>query len=378
MAACLPLILAGCVSRPAVAPAQPGLTLTRVSFADLPGWSSPNRDAALSAFQSSCAALAAKPAQSGMAYAGTAGDWSSVCAAAPNAGSGFFESQFTPYAVDANALFTGYYEPQISGSRSRHDAFQTPVYGLPSDLVSVDLGQFLPSQKGEHISGRLSGQRLIPYPDRAQIDAQGLANAKILFWCDDPVAVFFLQIQGSGRVTFDDGGSARVAFAGVNGRPYTAIGRALIQNGALTRETVSLATIRDWLKKNPDQARSVMELDQSFVFFQETPLGNAQLGSPGTQGVALTPLASIAVDARIHPLGIPFYVAAQGADPVAGLMIAQDTGGAIRGPARADIFFGFGPEAERRAGAMNAPGRLYVLLPNAVAASIGAGKSFAP
>ena len=347
-----------------------------MSFSALPN--AGNSAAALAAFRSSCTSLAGKPPQTVLAYAGTVADWREVCAAAGDAGADFFASRFTPYAIEGEALFTGYYEPQISGSRSRHGAFQTAVYGLPSDLVSVDLGQFLSSQKGEHISGRLSGQALVPYPDRAEIDAKGIANAKILFWCDDPVAVFFLQIQGSGRVQFDDGSNARVAFAGVNGRPYTAIGRALIQNGALTRENVSLATIRDWLKKNPQLAQGVMELDQSFVFFQEAPLGDPALGSPGSEGVALTPLASIAVDLRLHPLGIPFYVAAGGPDPVSGLMIAQDTGGAIRGPARADIFFGFGDEAERRAGAMKAPGSLYVLLPNALAGTLGSGKSFGP
>lgn len=310
-----------------------------------------------------------------MAYGGTAADWQAVCAKAGGDGRAFFETRFTPYAIGGGALFTGYYEPEISGSRLRHGAFQTPVYGLPADLVNVDLGQFLPRLKGEHISGRLSGQKLVPYADRARIDAEGLPDAKILFWSDDPVAVFFLQIQGSGRVRFEDGGVERIAFAGTNGRPYTAIGRALIEKGILTRENVSLASIRAWLKNNPALARGVMELDRSFVFFRETPLGDPSLGSPGTLGVPLTPLASLAIDARIHPLGAPFYVAATGADPVTGLMIGQDTGGAIRGAARGDIFFGFGPKAEQRAGNLKAQGRLYVLLPNPVAARLGAGKS---
>jgi membrane-bound lytic murein transglycosylase A len=370
--------LGACVNHPPAVPLAPGLRLTQVDFDTLPGWKNADHGAALSAFQKGCEVLARKPPATAMAYAGTTADWAPPCTAATDAGGNFFESQFVPYAIDGEALFTGYYEPQIAGSRTRHDAFQTPVYGLPADLISVDLGQFLPSQKGEHIAGRLSGQTLVPYADRAEIDAKGLAKAKILFWCDDPVAVFFLQIQGSGRVQFDDGSGARIAFAGVNGRPYTAIGRALIENGALTRETVSLSTIRDWLKKNPQSARGLMELDQSFVFFQEAPLGDVALGSPGSLGVALTPLASIAVDARIHPLGAPFYVAANGPDPVSALAIAQDTGGAIRGAARADIFFGFGPIAETRAGNMKAPGRLYVLLPRAVAAAIGPEKTLPP
>jgi membrane-bound lytic murein transglycosylase A len=283
---------------------------------------------------------------------------------------GFFEKNFTPYRLGGEGLFTGYYEPEIRGSRLRHDAFQTPVYGLPRDLVRVDLGEFSPQFKGEHISGRLNGQRLVPYPNRAEIDAQGLASAKILFWCDDPVALFFLQIQGSGRVRFDDGAVARIQYAGENGRPYTAIGRVLVAGGRIARDQVSLASIKDWLKANPHLARNVMEADQSFVFFQEAPIGDSALGSPGVEKVALTPRGSMAIDLRQNALGAPYYVAT---DPLHALLIAQDTGGAIRGAVRGDIFFGFGPNAENAAGGMKAQGRLYVLLPNDVAARLGKG-----
>ncbi len=377
------LALAACAPQTPTPTSNTGLRLTRADFHSLPGWHDGDAAAALASFARGCSMLAKKSATQAMAYAGTMADWQPLCAKALETRSGdarqFFERNFTPYAIGGEALFTGYYEPEISGSRSRHDAFQTPVYGLPSDLISVDLGRFIPKLAGEHVSGRLSGQNLMPYADRAEIDAKGLANAKILFWCDDAVALFFLQIQGSGRVKFDDGSAARIAYAGANGRPYTAIGRELIARGALTRETVSLATIRDWLKANPALAQGVMELDQSFVFFQEAPLSNGKegdtaLGSPGTLGVGLTPLASLAVDNRIHPLGAPFYVVAGGPDPVSGLMIGQDTGGAIRGPARGDIFFGFGGEAERRAGGMKAPGTLYVLIPNMVAQTVGSSK----
>ncbi len=285
----------------------------------------------------------------------------------------FFERNFTPYAFGGKGLFTGYYEPQIRGSRSRHDAYQTPVYGLPADLIRVDLGLFDPQYKGEHISGRLNGQRLVPYADRAAINAKGLPAARILFWCDDAIAFFFLQIQGSGRVQFDDGSSARIAYAGENGRPYTAIGRVLLANGELAKEKISLATIRDWLKSHPKLARGVMEANRSFIFFQETPLGDTALGSPGVEGVPLTPLGSMAIDLRKNALGAPYYVAA---DPVKALLIAQDTGGAIRGAVRGDVFFGFGGTAEQQAGEMKAQGRLFVLLPNAVAARLG--KSFSP
>ena len=199
----------------------------------------------------------------------------------------------------------------------------------------------------------------MPYADRAAIDA-GSVKAPALFWADDPVAVFFLQIQGSGRIMLDDGTTTQIAYAGENGHPYTAIGRTLIAQNELSRDAVSLQTIRAWLLAHPDRARGVMETNQSFVFFREAP-------GVGAQNVPLTPLGSVAVDLRLHPLGVPMFIAADGPDPVHAVLVAQDTGGAIRGPVRGDIFFGAGADAERRAGAMKAPGRLYVLLPNTLA-----------
>jgi membrane-bound lytic murein transglycosylase A len=362
---------------------RPGpLTLSRVAFSDLPQWNASG--ASLASFRRSCAVLMAKPDATplgGAGYGGAVADWRPACGAATGDARSFFEKNFTPYAVRAgfagDGLFTGYYEPQIQGSRTRHGAFQTPVYGPPADLVRADLGAFMPKLKGEHISGRLVGHALVPYADRAAINARGIADAPILFFADDPVTFFFLQIQGSGRVLFDDGMSARIAYAGENGQPYTAIGRTLIRQGALTRENVSLQTIRAWLKAHPAAARAVMETDKSYIFFKETPLGDTTLGSPGSSGANLTPLASLAVDMRLHALGAPFYVAADGPDPVHALMVAQDTGGAIRGPVRGDMFFGFGADAERRAGAMKAPGHLFVLLPNGLAAKIGDSKQYA-
>ena len=214
-------------------------------------------------------------------------------------------------------------------SRSRHDAYQTPVHGLPPDLVRADLGQFIPKLKGERISGKVSGHALVPYATRKEINAA--SDAPVLFYTDDAVAFFFLQIQGSGRVVFDDGSAARIGYAGENGRPYTAIGRTLIAEGALSRENVSLQTIRAWLLANPARAQSVMEGNESYIFFGQKPLGDVALGSTGALGVALTPGASMAVDPRIHALGAPFYLEAGGPDPVRGLLVAQDIGGAIRG-----------------------------------------------
>jgi len=336
---------------------------------------------ALLSFQRSCAVLMAKPGDTvlaGAGYAGTVADWRSVCEMAKSGAPDFFERNFTPFAVGGEALFTGYYEPQIRGSRARTGAFQTPVYGLPSDLVRVDLGLFNPKLKGERVSGKVEGRALVPYADRAQIDTGGVATAPILFYTDDAIAFFFLQIQGSGRVAFSDGSMARIAYAGENGQAYTAIGRTLIADGSLTREEVSLQSIRAWLAAHPDRARAVMQTNRSYIFFSEVPMGDPALGSTGSLGTNLTPLASLAVDSRIHALGAPFYVAADGPDPVHQVMVAQDIGGAIRGPARGDMFFGFGEQAEHRAGAMKAPGRLYLLLPNALAEKIGAGRDYPP
>ena len=343
-------------------------------FSDLPGWRDADLAPALAAFRRSCAVIAEKPPAERIAdYAGAAADWQTVCAVTTDDARIYFEKNFTPYALSGQGLFTGYYEPEIRGSRKRQGAFQTPVYGLPSDLIRVDLGQFSDQFKGEHVSGRLNGQSLVPYASRADINAKGLPAAKILFWCDDPVALFFLQIQGSGRVQFRDGTSVRIAYAGTNGRPYTAIGRVLLAKGELEKEKISLATIRDWLKTHPEQAQGVMDANQSFIFFEEKALGDTALGSNGVQGVPLTPLGSMAIDLRKNALGAPYYVAA---DPVRALLIAQDTGGAIRGQVRGDVYFGFGETAEQRAGEMKAQGRMFVLLPNAVAARMG--KSFTP
>jgi len=372
------LLLAACtLQKPPAGP--PPLHLSRTAFDQLAGWQDEGAQTALASFQRGCAVLMQRPdtaPMGGAGYAGTVGDWRAVCAKADGDAKNFFTQNFTPYAVTGDGLFTGYYEPLIRGSRNRHDAFQTPVYGLPIDLVRADLGLFDPKFKGEHISGRISGHALVPYADREEIESAGIKTAPVLFYTDDGVAFFFLQIQGSGRVAFEDGGSARIAFAGENGQPYTAIGRTLIADGSLAREDVSLQTIRAWLAAHPDRAKSVMQTDKSYVFFQENPFGEAALGATGTLGASLTPLASLAVDLRFHALGMPVFVAADGPDPVHALMVAQDTGGAIRGAARGDIFFGFGAAAEARAGAMKAPGHLYLLLPNALAAKLGRGADF--
>jgi membrane-bound lytic murein transglycosylase A len=391
-------LLAACATpKPAVPPAAPGkpaiptraLGLTRVGFPDLPDWNRAHVAAALAAFRRGCAQLTRKDAAAAMGgagYAGTVGDWLALCDAAGPAGEpnedqarAFFESRFTPFAIrdgdKADGLFTGYYEPEIQASPLREGVYQTPIYALPDDWVRFDLGQFDSRLTGQRVVAQVKDHTLSPYPDRAAINADP-PRARVLLWAADPVALFFLQIQGSGRARLPDGSSVRLAYAGANGQPYTAIGRTLIAEGQLTRQTVSLQSIRAWLLAHPDQARRVMETDQSYVFFVRASIDDPLLGSTGTLGANLTPLASLAIDPALNALGAPFFVAADGADPVHGLLIGQDTGGAIKGGVRGDIFFGSGAEAEERAGHMNAPGRLFVLLPNALADRIGAGRVF--
>jgi membrane-bound lytic murein transglycosylase A len=337
------------------------LSLTPVAFTDLPGWHDKNPARALAAFRASCAKIAALPPGVPMAYAGRAADWQRACENARNAGDArrFFETAFRPYAI-GEGLVTGYYEPLLRGSLVRHGAYRVPVYGLPDDLVMIDLGRFRPEWKGVRIAGRFDDHYFVPYPSRAEIDDHPPPGARVLFWGDDPVSVFFLHIQGSGRVRLDDGRMLRVTYAGQNGQPYTPIGRSLIASGALKREDVSMQSIRAWLTAHPAHARATMENDASFIFFREEPIGERALGPAGSEGVALTPGGSIAIDPTIHPFGVPVFIAGDG---LADLYVGQDTGGAIRGPARADIFFGFGAAEEDAAGRMKAHARFFVLLP---------------
>ncbi len=384
------LALAACQARP---PPPEHLTLTRANFAALPGWSADTPSPALAALDRSCQKIAQlrddvviKPENVG----GTARDWREPCAAAAATPAGddaaarlFFERWFVPYLAgnngDSNGLFTGYFEPELNGSLTRGGRYVVPLYGRPADLVTVDLGLFREDWRGTNIAGRVRDGALRPYPTRAQIEAGALKNIHRsdgapleLAWVDDAIDAFFLQIQGSGRVDLGDGRVMRVGYAATNGRPYVAIGRELIRLGALQPGQVTMPSIRAWLIAHPAEAASVMDKDPSFVFFRPLPPPAApDDGPPGAEGVPLTPGRSLAVDRRFLPLGVPVWLDAQ--DPLAQdkrlqrLFIAQDTGGAIRGPVRGDVFWGHGADAALRAGQMRSPGRYWILLPRAVA-----------
>ena len=374
---------------PAEIPAE--LRLTRTSFSGLANWGANDPSGAFKAFARSCDAIVSMPSDapmSGAVYGGAAGDWLSVCGAAadvaaedPDATRAFFESEFVPYWVAEGerdeGLFTGYFEPELRGSTVRQGEYQTPLYGVPSDLVSVDLGRFREQLSGQRIAGRVEDGRLVPYDTRAEIARDGLEQAEELLYVDDPIDAFFLQIQGSGRVQLEDGSVVRASYAGQNGHPYTAIGAVLIAREEMTREEVSMQSIREWLSANPGQARELLDANASYVFFTIEPLADPELGARGTQGVPLTAGASLAVDASKHPLGVPVWVETtapvsdEGEAEFRRLLIAQDTGGAIRGAVRGDVYWGVGDGAGEIAGRMRGFGKMAVLVPLRVAQNIG-------
>jgi membrane-bound lytic murein transglycosylase A len=366
------------------APPQPRLELTPAEVVELPGWNEDHPGPALAAFRLSCAAFDRLPDDRSIGlraggYGGTAADWRPVCDAAEavdeddaDAVRAFFASRFRALAVANHAepvgLFTGYYEPTLHGSRRRGGRYQVPIYARPPELVMVDLGDFRPGLRGNRLAGRVASGRLEPYHDRTAIEGGALAGRGLeIVWVDDPVDAFFLEIQGSGVVVMEDGSRLRLGYEAQNGWPYYAIGRELIARGSVPREEMSMQAIRDWLEANPEAATDMMRTNPSFVFFRR--LGTR--GAVGAQGVVLTPGRSLAVDREFHPLGVPMWVAAEAPSATAGepdrplrrLLVAQDTGGAIRDPVRGDVFWGPGDEAAEIAGRMKHQGRMWVLLP---------------
>jgi membrane-bound lytic murein transglycosylase A len=374
--------LAGC----AVPGASTGpMDLQPVAFDQLPGWSASHPAAALAAFVASCQRIQYFPPDqplggSGEAatLGGKAGLWGPVCAAAKDAPPAddaaarrFFATRFQPYLVaqglSDSAKITGYFEPEVAGSATREGAYQTPLLGLPADLVTVDLGAFDPARAGVVAVGRLKGGQVVPYYDRFQIENGALdPDSLAIGWVADPVDAYFLQIEGSGRLDLPDGSVERVTYAGKNGRPYVPIGRVMLQRKLLAAGDVTEQSIRAWLEAHPSEAAGIMDQNPSYVFFKTAPQLADAAGPPGALGVSLTPGRSIAVDRAYLPLGAPVWL--DTTDPVSHaalqrLTVAQDLGSAITGPLRADLYFGSGTKAEIGAGAMDAAGRLYVLLP---------------
>ena len=383
LAALAVLALAACVQPPPALEGPVTMTLSPVGFDRLPGWREDHPAEALPAFLAGCAAMQASPDQ-GLGGSGEAGSrggspqsWQPACTAAralppgDEAARSFFEAYFQPWAIAGNGnptgLFTGYYEPEVRGARSPGGPYRVALLGRPTDMVQADLGAFLPELKGRNITGRLDRGRLVPYWDRAAIEAGALERQRLgLLWLTDPVDAFVLQIQGSGRVVLPEGRVVRVSYAGQNGRPYVPIGRVLAQRGQIPLDQVSMQSIRAWLDAHPAEAAEVMNQNPSFVFFREVIGVRPDEGPPGALGASLTPGRSVAVDRAFIPLGAPLWL--DTTDPVSGsrlqrLVLAQDLGGAIKGPVRADFFWGWGKEAEEKAGRMREQGQDFVLLP---------------
>lgn len=357
--------------------------LEPVPFAKLSGWRADDHGAALQSFRRSCAeilrdgAAFARP----VAFGGRREHWVEACEAASHSVEPreFFETSFRAFRVidqkRPEGLFTGYYEPEVEGSRKADAIFKVPVYAKPPDLVAFDQAQ----QKTGLSYGRIVNGKPKAYFTRKEIERGALTNKGLeILWLKDWADAFFVHIQGSGRVRLPDGAVARLAFAAKSGRPYTAIGGILVERGIFTREEMSMQALRRWMAKEPEAARELMWQNESFIFFREVELENPQLGALGAQSVQLTPLRSIAIDRSLWMFGTPVWLdtkspSGKGAalEDFRKLLIAQDTGSAIKGAARGDVFWGFGDEAAGPAGHMKSAGSMTVLLPIKVARDLG-------
>lgn len=354
------------VAPPAIAaPPEPKALWTGATFADLPGWLADDWRDVRTAFAENCKGLRSRP------------EWISACSRFPfdspiATQRAFVESEFVPYRLtradaEDRGLITGYYEPLLKGSRIKTARFGVPLHARPDDLLVVDLGDLYPELKGKRVRGRLvdspQGKRVVPYYDRAQIDADP-SLFKPLVWVDDVVEAFFLQIQGSGLIELADGKRMRAGYADQNGHPFRGIGRILVDRGEMKLEEVSMQGIKGWISRNPAKATALLNENASYVFFREIDATAA--GPLGSLGVPLTAERSIAVDTRFIPLGSIVYLATTYPNalvPLNRLMFAQDTGGAIRGVVRADFYWGTGLKAGEQAGRMKQNAQMWVLWP---------------
>ena len=357
----------------------------RVGWADLPGWSNDDLSQFWPLFIRNCKGLM-RPTSGNLAAPARATPraWQPVCAAAADPARApadaaavrqFLQTYLQPWRLNgadnrpaANTV-TGYYEPLVRGSRRQGGPYQWPLYAVPDDLLTIDLGAVYPELAGKRVRGKLVGKRVVPYDTRAAIESSGKRPPAIV-WIDDPVDNFFLQVQGSGRVLLTDGPDAgttiRVAYADHNGQPYASIGRWLIAQGELRADQASMQNIRAWAQRNPDRVPEMLNANPAVVFFREEAMVDPELGPKGAYGIPLAPRRSIAVDTGFVPLGTPVYLATTwpASDrPLQRLVFAQDTGAAIRGAARADFYWGYGEEAGAQAGRMKQRGQMWVLWP---------------
>lgn len=359
--------LAGCLPVPpeTVAPEEPRPPREATTYDRLDGWAEGDPRPGFEVFRKSCRAI------------GRRDQWRDVCEAATQVDGGdrvavlrFFHEHLTPYRLqkpdgDGAGLITGYYVPNLRGSRTPTQRYAHALYAPPEDMLTVDLRSVYP-QLGEYrLRGRVEGRKVVPYYSRAEIEAgKGALSGRELFWVEDPVELFFLHIQGSGRIQLENGEGVMVNYADQNGHPYRSIGRLLLERGEMTRDQMSMQNIRAWARKNPERTAELLNENPSYVFFRELP-GEVE-NPPGALGIHLTPGYSLAVDPKFVPLGAPVFLSTTWPleeRPLRRLMGAQDTGGAIKGEVRGDFYWGLGEEGGHYAGRMRQQGRMWVLLP---------------
>ncbi|MGI4838972.1 MAG: murein transglycosylase A [Janthinobacterium lividum] len=359
------LLLASCEKNPApTAPAPKPPTYVSVDWSALPAVSDADLLAGFSAWSSACTRLAKDPV-----WGATCSAASQVQANAP-AVRAFLQQNLQAYSLRSGGndrgLITGYYEPVYPGSLQRTERDTVPVYGVPDDLIIVNLDSIYPELKGKRLRGRLEGRVLKPYDDAATIQGKG-ANAPVLAWLSNQIDLQFLQIQGSGRIRLDNGRQVRIAYADQNGYPYKPVGRWLVEQGQLKKEEVSMGKIRDWALANPQRLPEMLASNPSYVFFTTRPDSNE--GPRGSLNVPLTTGYSVAIDRKVIPLGSLLWLNTTRPDGTAVVrpVAAQDTGGAIAGEVRADLFWGTGDQAGELAGNMKQQGQIWLLWPKGMA-----------
>jgi membrane-bound lytic murein transglycosylase A len=393
------LALAGCASVPSAPPppTAPGATppapqvktlstarYEPVDFAQLPALADADLRAAWPALAASCGAFERRPEQRAR--------WAPLCAAVAAARDAAAMRRTLAAHLDAYRVLletreagngearvlestdrgrlTGYYEPLLAGSRTPDRRYRVPLYRVPDDLVTVELGSLYPELAGKRVRGRLlqeeRGKRVVPYWSRGEIDGNGRLRGQELLWVDDAIEAFFLHVQGSGRVRLPDGSVVRVGYADTNGHPYRSIGAWLIERGELTLAQASMQGIAAWARANPQRVRELLDANPSYVFFRELPLGDPDAGPVGALGVPLTAGVSVAADPQFVPAGAPLVIRSEhpaSGTPLVRLVLAQDTGGAIRGPLRFDLFWGTGREAGELAGRQRHDVQAWLLVP---------------
>ena len=354
------------------------LSLTPVTYAMLDGWQAETPEALLPLLRGECQRIMRLPVETRLGgdaslipNGSKAGEWRGACTAAQSVGSTpeaartYFETWFAPYLVSNDGLTTGYYEPQIYASAVRTPEFQTPLYGQPADLIHTK------DTAGSWVTGRWEGGQFVPYYTRAEIDRGALDGRGLeIAWLRSPEDLFFLQIQGAGRLVMTDGSVRRVGFAAKNGAAYVPIGRVLVHDNEMAAQDVSLSSLRNWLAAHPDRAQALMEQNPNYVFFRRVDTVPLDRGAPGSMGIPLTPGRSVAIDRDVLPLGVPLWLdtkvplANGGEGHWTHLTFAQDVGSDIKGVGRADLFTGWGAPAEQVAGRLRSRGRMVVLLPH--------------